>query len=326
MSIFTGKNLGLVGLAMTAALLASGCGSTSENATPDNATTANVAQTPAVEQPALTPEHDQAVLDSMQVTGEPGSEPDFTCEPPVLVSTNISRLISDGTGAPLSEGQMLTVHGIQKRGDTCEVVFSTWATGLTESFPLGGLDAEWLEVFNGAHVGARGLVINPMMIAGEQSSMITLLEVIGATDVLTRATGTPQTVDSDATGVLVTLADDGEPSIEIADGFVPSDELVVQTLIEGSGPIVTADQEIIIHYTGWLLDGTVFDSSWAHGSPASFPLAGLIPGWTQGLAGQHVGSQVLLIIPPDLAYGPDGQGPVPGNATLIFVVDILYAS
>ena len=80
------------------------------------------------------------------------------------------------------------------------------------------------------------------------------------------------------------------------------------------------------HYTGMLLDGTVFDSSWDRGSPSTFSLQGVIPGWTQGLAGQTVGSQVLLVIPAELGYGEQGSGgTIPPNSPLVFVVDILAA-
>ena len=104
--------------------------------------------------------------------------------------------------------------------------------------------------------------------------------------------------------------------------------LVVQPLIVGDGPAVVEGQSITVQYSGWLWDGTLFDSSWEAGYSASFVLAqeSLIDGWVQGLAGQPVGSQVLLILPPELAYGDVAQGTIPAGSTLVFVVDILAAS
>ena len=82
---------------------------------------------------------------------------------------------------------------------------------------------------------------------------------------------------------------------------------------------------MIAHYTGWLLDGTQFDSSWDRGASSSFSLDEVITGWKQGLAGHAVGSQVLLVVPPDLGYGDKDSGKIPANSTLVFVVDILAA-
>jgi FKBP-type peptidyl-prolyl cis-trans isomerase len=103
--------------------------------------------------------------------------------------------------------------------------------------------------------------------------------------------------------------------------------LVAQPLIKGDGIVVAEGQTVIVHYTGWLWDGAMFDSSWNRGSPATITLetGQLIDGWVQGLVGQTVGSQVLLIVPPELAYGDTTQGSIPAGSTLVFVVDILAA-
>src|SRR5690606_39769726 len=123
---------------------------------------------------------------------------------------------------------------------------------------------------------------------------------------------------------VVTLDGAGMPSIEIPDGDTAPTELVVQPLIKGSGPEVTEDQTVIAHYAGWKLDGEKFDSSWDRGEPSTFPLSGVVAGWTQGLSGQTVGSQVLLVIPPSLGYGA-AQGPELQNDARVFVADLLRA-
>ena len=92
---------------------------------------------------------------------------------------------------------------------------------------------------------------------------------------------------------------------------------------EGTGKQPTATSEVTVHYTGKLLDGTVFDSSINRGEPATFPLNRVIPGWTEGLQLMKEGSIYELYIPYDLAYGPDGAGPIPPKADLIFKVELL---
>lgn len=80
---------------------------------------------------------------------------------------------------------------------------------------------------------------------------------------------------------------------------------------------------VTVHYEGKLLDGTVFDSSYARGQPATFPLNRLVPGWQIAIPQMGVGEIIEIAIPADLAYGPVGRGPIPGNATLVFKVELI---
>ena len=89
---------------------------------------------------------------------------------------------------------------------------------------------------------------------------------------------------------------------------------------------------MVVKYTGWLTNGKQFDSSWDRDSTIDADLFSdssgqhqVIEGWQKGLVGQTVGSQVLLVIPPDQAYGDKEQGSIPANSTLVFVIDILAA-
>ena len=103
-----------------------------------------------------------------------------------------------------------------------------------------------------------------------------------------------------------------------------ADGLQYKILKEGSGPKPSATDKVKVHYTGKLLDGTVFDSSVERGEPITFQLNRVIPGWTEALQLMPVGSKWRLFIPSDLAYGERGAGQtIPPNSTLIFDVELL---
>ncbi|MHC4818848.1 MAG: FKBP-type peptidyl-prolyl cis-trans isomerase, partial [Planctomycetota bacterium] len=100
--------------------------------------------------------------------------------------------------------------------------------------------------------------------------------------------------------------------------------LKYEVLEEGTGKSPTAADQVTVHYTGYLEDGTVFDSSLARAQPATFPLGGVIAGWTEGLQLMKEGAKYRFTIPSDLAYGPRGRPPViPASATLIFIVELI---
>lgn len=100
--------------------------------------------------------------------------------------------------------------------------------------------------------------------------------------------------------------------------------LQYEVLTEGNGPKPTAQDQVKVHYTGRLIDGTVFDSSVERGEPATFGVTQVIAGWVEALQLMPVGAKWRLHIPSNLAYGPQGAGGVIGpNATLIFDVELL---
>lgn len=108
------------------------------------------------------------------------------------------------------------------------------------------------------------------------------------------------------------------------DGVQKTDTgLLYRVITAGDGATPKAEDTVTVHYKGTLIDGTEFDSSIARGEPASFPLAAVIPGWTEALQLMPVGSKWELVIPSDLAYGENGGGPIPPGATLVFEVELL---
>ena len=99
--------------------------------------------------------------------------------------------------------------------------------------------------------------------------------------------------------------------------------LQIETLTPGTGESPKPTDNVKVHYTGTLIDGTKFDSSVDRGEPITFPLNRVVKGWTEGLQLMKVGGKARLVIPPNLGYGPQGQGPIPPNATLVFEVQLL---
>ena len=117
-----------------------------------------------------------------------------------------------------------------------------------------------------------------------------------------------------------------KPEVEIPEG-TPPDELVVEDLEEGDGTAAEQGDQVVVDYVGVDYDsGKEFDASFGDPEPFEFQLgAGMvIPGWDEGVEGMKVGGRRQLVIPPDLAYGEQGQPPdIKPNATLVFVIDLL---
>jgi FKBP-type peptidyl-prolyl cis-trans isomerase len=131
-------------------------------------------------------------------------------------------------------------------------------------------------------------------------------------------------------------AQEGEANKKEGDAFLAANKskegvvtlpsgLQYKILKEGSGPKPTASDSVVCNYKGTLINGTEFDSSYKRGEPATFPVTGVIKGWTEALQLMPVGSKWQLFIPPDLAYGPRGTpgGPIGPNATLTFEVELV---
>ena len=254
-----------------------------------------------------------------------GVEPGLTFSFPINFTASGGRVIKDGTGAALTDGQILSLDVAQFSGDDGTVQNSTYKDGkaIPVTLSASSLDPVLYGILSKAHIGAQVLFAVPD--AGK-GAVIVAFDVVGATTVLAKPTGA--TVAPVPGLPTVTLDATGKPSVSFTGATKPT-ALVSQDLITGTGPAIVDGQSVTVNYTGWLWDGKQFDSSWDRGATATFTIAtgSLIDGWVKGMVGKTVGSQVLLVVPPALGYGAAGQGTtIPGDSTLVFVVDILAAS
>jgi FKBP-type peptidyl-prolyl cis-trans isomerase len=145
-----------------------------------------------------------------------------------------------------------------------------------------------------------------------------------------KATGSTVTFN----GVTVVGATDlkGYPQVT-SKSSTPATKLETKDLVVGTGQAATPTSTVNVQYTGVLYsDGTEFDSSWQRGMPTSFPLTGVVPGFTQGIGGttgvapMKVGGRRIIIVPAALGYQDQQNGQIPPNSTLVFVVDLLSVS
>lgn len=281
-------------------------------------------------------------LSAVSVSGAVGAKPSLTVPTPFSVKETGTTVLTKGTGAKIAAGQRVTVDYSGYNGtDGKEFDSSFGAGGQARSFILDPKQSlpGLVKGIVGSTVGSRLLLAIPPADAygtqgqaaagiGPTDTILIVVDVKAAKTVLARAAGTP--VAPKAGLPAVKLASSGKPSITVPSGKPPAG-LVIQPLITGTGPKVGKGQQITVHYTGVIWPGgKQFDSSWDGGSPATFGIGqgSVIAGWDEGLVGQNIGSQMLLVIPPDKGYGAEGRADagIKGTDTLVFVVDILDAA
>ncbi|SMX69634.1 FKBP-type peptidyl-prolyl cis-trans isomerase [Brevibacterium iodinum ATCC 49514] len=271
-------------------------------------------------------------LDDITVDGKMGKKPKVSFEAPLVMDKTEKKVLKEGTGDKVADGEQVTAQMTLVSGTTGKTVESSYDSDSAAGFPMDksqiseGLYNALIDV----KVGSRVMMsLNGNAQQGEASQ--TLVYVIDIEDTkkpLTRAEG--KKADQSDNPVTVKWADDGAPSISKPKGKKPT-ELESYTTIEGKGDEVKKGQSVAVKYSGWLWDDTskTFDSNWKKdGQPlvvAPVGEAQVIDGWNEGLVGKKVGDQVVLVVPPDKGYGKQGNDSIPGNSTLIFVVDILSA-
>lgn len=282
----------------------------------------------------------EAALETVILSDDILAAPTATFDAPLDVTSEAVLITNKGKGDTLEEGQILTINYMVCDIATGEKMYSTWGANGDDDTPMSAsltasyLGSSLLEALSGEKVGTRLLWSQPGYSAEESytgvasNGYIYVMTVNDAMSIPDDISGT-EIEPTDESLPAITF-EKGKPAVTVPESFTAPTDLVVQPLVEGDGATIEAGQTIAVKYTGWLTDGTQFDSSWdqEEGSQVvSFPIGqgSVITGWDQGLVGQKVGSRLLLVIPSDLGYGQTESGVIPANSDLIFVVDVLAA-
>ncbi len=279
-------------------------------------------------------------------TGE-AKAPVITVPRGLSVPSTGSRVIVDGQGVAVAEGDVIGMQYVMINGRTGErLAASAWGEAPTSLVVDGSILPGLKSGLVGRAEGTEVLIaVAPQEGLGNATPPVddkvepgdTVLFFVRIVSVVPpRAVGTPEKAEAGLPTVELDPAT-GRPTITIPEGEDPPEEgFVVQRLIRGTGPEVAKGDTIRVHYTGvkWS-DREEFDSSWGTagedpGAPVPFVIGEgqVIQAWDTALVGQPVGSQVLIIVPPKEGYGEEGneEAGISGTETLVFVVDILATS
>jgi FKBP-type peptidyl-prolyl cis-trans isomerase len=269
---------------------------------------------------------------ALSITGGFGTSPTVVFPQPLTTSTTQREVLTEGTGDIVTLGQTVTIEYSIYDGATgtalLESPFDRTTTGpvplldttlpgivkALECLPVGTRVAAAI-----APADAYGAAGYPQAGVGPDTTLVIIADIVGVA--LAKANGVSQPAVDGFPSVV--LNEDGVPGITIPKTDAPN-EFELAVLKKGDGAVVKKGATVTVHYTGALWsDNSIFDSSWTKGAPVSFNLEQVVPGFTQAIEGQTVGSQVIAIIPPALGYGDRENAGIPAGSTLVFVIDIL---
>jgi peptidylprolyl isomerase len=280
---------------------------------------------------------------SVKVTGAFGAAPKMSVPKATPSSTKQIKEIIHGTGPAITKDDFVVLHlvGYQWSHSGGKELLNTYKAAK----PVAGKAAQLTQLpaldneLPGLKAGTRLELTLPYKDLTDQigqalklaktDDFVVSVDVMNVFGKTAQAQGTPVELNDAKLPSITPGAPGKAPTVKVPKASPPS-KLVVKTLIQGNGPAVKKGQTLIANYHGVIWDtGKVFDSSWQHGSPASFPIGvgQVIPAWDNGLVGVKAGSRMLLVVPPKDGYGAKGSqdGGIKGTDTLVFVVDVLGA-
>ena len=285
-----------------------------------------------------------AVSSAVTVTGPYGKDPQVATSFPVATPKTTQRSVTiAGTGAVVRKGQRVDLDFEMYNGTTGKVVTSTRFEGQPVTFTLTAASKILPGITSTvacSRIGSRVVGVIPpsqgfgaagstKLGIGAKDPLVLIADVVSIQPAPPAPLSTPSGVtQSPLPGFpSVTVSKKGVPSVSIPAGPAPA-KFQAETLIEGDGPRVKTDVNVIVDYqalnwrTGKVIDGR---DTWLTGHTATFNTGVSIPGFARAVEGQPVGSRVLVVIPPSLGYGTDGQPTlgITGTDDLVFLIDIL---
>jgi peptidylprolyl isomerase len=277
----------------------------------------------------------------LEVSGDYGSAPEVTVDEPLDLAESQSEVLAEGDGNPIVEGEQALLHLYVANGTNGEKALSTYDQGVPAAFQMteAQLFKSVVDATVGQNVGSRVVVAAPPEEAfgpegAPQFKLTGEDDVVFVVDIMSVQ---PTEVLDGPEGDEVTDLPEDLPTVQERDDQVtgigfedapnqPPKQLEVVTLVEGDGPEVREGSMVTFDYLGQVYGSEeVFDQSY-NAEPRPFPVGvgGLIKAWDEALVGATRGSRLMIIAPPDMAYGEQGSPPtIPGDSTLVFVVDVL---
>lgn len=245
------------------------------------------------------------------VTGQFGTVPVISFEPPLALTSSETRVVIEGEGKDVEEGAPIVLFLTAFSGDDGTLMEDSGIPRIIFA-TREDLGNDLYDVVAEVPEGSRLLVTQPVQLDRRREMVVTVVDVLH-----TLATGEPTDASLDGR-MVVEEGEDGSPELTIGHEVMPSGGLEITQLARGDGEQVRAGENVVVQYTVWKWsDGEVLDTTWDDGAPALLALDEAFPGVRTGLVDQQVGSRVLLEIPPNLGTGTD---------TLVMVADILAAS
>lgn len=302
----------------------------------------DAASSPSASAASSAPAGTPAAVEDLKVTGKAGQKPKVTFPPGTPPATSVAKTVAKGDGDAVKAGDNVVVNltAFNWDGQANAMVGSTYDEGSPQVLKVSDTLPKVINTaFQQAKVGDRFYAVvavdslTPQQLEqakAQGTDKTATLYVVDVVDTAKAKAASGKEVKAGVKGVtLENPGGDAAPKLSTKTDEKAPTELVAKTVIEGKGPKVKSGQAVLVHYTGkiWGTDKE-FDSSWNRGDPTMFQIGTgkVIKGWDQGLVGVPVGSRVLLVIPPKLGYGEQGQGDViKGTDTLVFVVDVLQA-
>lgn len=267
-------------------------------------------------------------------TGKFDTKPTVEFPTPVVTKKTERSELLPGNGAPLEEGQAAVLKFTILNGTDGTVLQQSDYTGAGSLITIGKSEVPVVSLgLQCATVGSRVAIVgsakdthdgqaDPNSGIGADDAFVYVIDIVKAFPA--KASGAAQIPQPGLPAVVT--APDGAPGITVPKTDPPK-KLTVAVLQRGDGKKVAADDQVVVKYTGVLwADSSVFDSTWTKHQASVVQLkesSTVTAGFADGLAGQRIGSQVLLVVPPGEGFGDAGSTGVPPGSTLIYVVDIL---